>query len=298
MSQNPMASVLVDRNSSDVRRSDLLGPIHEQHDRSGWLSKLNVNQRDPFFFDHPLDHVPGMLMICGMVELIRTRVDTAPGGRAKGAMAFRAMCELGPAASLQVDTTGPGRGDLQVRQGATVVADGWFEFTPAAAVAAADAPAYERAMVSADASLVHRNRAENIMIGDPGRDERQVIAAVLPPPPGHALAGHHPGTHAIEVLIEAGRQFATWLPHRFGGWPLDTQMLWIGVAADLPTGLPRSLPLALRWAVEPVREHKAEFTLDLIVADRDGPALGSLRYTSKALRPRAYAKFRQARGTA
>lgn len=237
-------------------------------------------------------------MVCGMVELIRACVDTAPGGRAKGAMSFRAMCELDPAASLHVDTTGSGRGDLRVVQGSTVVADGRFEFSAAtAAVSAAGGPAHGSSPASADSSLVHRNRAENIMIGDPQQDDGQVVAAVLPPPPGHALGGHHRATYPIEALIEAGRQFATWLPHRYAGWPLDTQMLWIGLAADLPTALPRSLPLALRWPVALVRDNKAEFALDLIAAEREGPVLGSLFYTSKALRPRAYAKFRQTRGT-
>jgi hypothetical protein len=276
----------------DTEPPGLLGPVHRLSDQDGGLVDLRVDQSDPFFFDHPLDHVPGMLMVCGMGELARACVDTASEGRVQGAMTFRSICELDPAPVLLLDASNTERRKVRGMQNSAVVAEGWFEFS-----AGDDAPERECRVdasrwAPAEASLVHRARNENIMIGDPWQADGHVTAAVLPPPAGHALDAGAPDTHPVEGLVEAGRQFSTWLPHRFGGWPLDAHMLWIGVTADLPAGLPRSLPVALRWRVAPIARNKAKFHLDLVSADGRNPVLGSLCYASKVLGPAEYTRFR------
>ncbi len=276
----------------DRQALGLLGSVHRWSDRVGGVADLRIDQSDPFFFDHQLDHVPGMLMICGMVELARACAESVPEGRIKGAMTFRSMCELDPAPVLMLDPGDAERRSVRVTQGSTVVADGWFELSPPDYVPMRECQIDARRWMPADATLVHRTRAENVMIGDPWQADGHVTAVVLRPPAGHALDVRRPNTHPVEGLVEAGRQFSTWLPHRFGGWPLDAQMLWIGVTVDLPVGLPRSLPVALRWRVTPITGDKAKLHLDLVCADGRGPALGSLRYASKVLDPAEYARFR------
>jgi hypothetical protein len=249
-------------------------------------ARLRVDKRDPFFFDHPLDHVPGMLIVCAAAELVRAGTDVR-AGRVRGAMTFRSVCELDPAPALRI--TG---GEIRVTQDSTTVADGWFEFSDADDVPERDHRIEPDRWVPASAALVHRARDENIMIGAPRQVDGHVCAVVLPPPHGHALAGRHRDTHAVEYLVEAGRQLSTWLPHRLARWPLDAHMLWIGVTADLPVRLPRSLAVALRWRVAPIAADKAKFHLDLVPADGLGPALGSLCFASKMLGPAEYARFR------
>jgi hypothetical protein len=273
-----------------TRRLDRTGP----GDR---MARLRVDRTDPFYFDHPLDHVPGMLLVCGAAELARTRAGDAYDGRVRGAMTFRTICELDPAPTLLLSGSTE-RGDVKVTQDSVTVADGWFEFSAAAAVPERDCRIEASRSVRASAALVHRARDENIMIGDPWQSGGHVNALVLPPPPGHCLAGHRPGTHAVEYLVEAGRQFSTWLPHRIARWPLEAQMLWIGVTADLPVRLPRALAVALRWREAPITSAKAKFHLDLVPADGQGPALGSLRFASKMLSRAEYARFRENRRTA
>lgn len=254
-------------------------------------ARLRVDQGDPFFFDHPLDHVPGMLIISGAAELVREGTDGAFAGRVRAAMTFRNICELDPAPTLLL-TGGGQRGGIQVAQESTTVADGWFEFSAADDVPERDSPLAPARRVPANAALVHRSRDENIVIGSPWQDNGQVSAAVLPSPAGHALAGRRPDTHTVEYLIEAGRQFSTWLPHRLARWPLDAHMLWIGVTVDLPVQLPHSLAVALRWRVAPIVAGKAKFHFDLVPADGRGPALGSLRFASKMLGRDEYDHFR------
>ncbi|GID91147.1 AfsA-related hotdog domain-containing protein [Amorphoplanes digitatis] len=261
-----------------------------KHEPPELTTRLHIDQNDPFFFDHPLDHVPGMLLVCGAVGLVRAGAGGESGDRCRAAMTFRSICELDPAPVVLV--SGGERGRIAVTQGPVTVADGWFEFSADDDLPARGSRTDPGRRAPANAALVHRSRDENIMIGAPEQGDGHVTAAVLPPSDGHALAGRRPGAHAVEYLIEAGRQFSTWLPHRLGEWPLDAHMLWIGVTADLPMRLPRSLPVALRWQQAPIEGDKAKFHFDLIAADGRGPVLGSLRFASKMLGPDEYARFR------
>lgn len=244
--------------------------------------ELVVDRTDPCFFDHPLDHVPGMLLVREMLDVAAVR----PEGRIRTAMTFRRICELDPPPVLALDAAG----EVRVSQDGVTVADGRVVAVPGDPVPAPGATA--RRPRPADAALVHRTRPENILIAEPAPAGERVTAAVLPPPDGHVLAGPHPGVHPVAALIEAGRQLSTLLSHRCAGWPLDAQMLWIGVTAELPVALPADLPLALRWAPAPLPVHKAKFAFELVAADGDGPALGTLTFASKGLTPSQYLRFR------
>ncbi|WP_328958732.1 AfsA-related hotdog domain-containing protein [Kitasatospora purpeofusca] len=287
-------------------RGSLIGPVRALHDSDGWLADLRVDQTDPFFFDHPLDHVPGMLLLCGMADLVVAVTDIPAAGRVRAAMTFHSMAELGPELELCVVPLEDGRRTLRTVQGSAPVADGWVE------VSSADGPAWPNRLEGsahppAQASLVHRVRPENVMIGDPSVADGRVAAAVVFPSEDHALSGRRPGVHRTEAVVEAGRQLSTWLTHRTGGWSLDTQILLRGVTVDLPVGMPCSLPLALRWQTVPISASRTEYRFDLIAggdlsSDDSGdsgeaPVVGSLVYTGKIMRPEVYARFRANRST-
>lgn len=277
-------------------RGDLLGPVRPLHDRGGWVADLRVDQTDPFFFDHPLDHVPGMLLVCAMADLVVVGADIPEAGRVTAEMTFHSMAELGPELELYV-----GRFDgrrchtVRIAQESTLVADGWVEF------ASVDLPAWPSHLEGsgrppAQGSLVHRVRPENVMIGDPSVTDDQVTAAVVSPVEGHALSGRRPDVRRTEGVVEAGRQLCTWLLHRMGGWSLDTQILLHGVTVDLPLGMPRSLPLTLRWRTLPLPAGRVRFRFDLIAGGDgtgdEGSVVGSLIYTGMVMRPKVYARFR------
>ncbi|MFE4519867.1 AfsA-related hotdog domain-containing protein [Kitasatospora sp. NPDC056783] len=282
----------------DVPESSLLGPVRPSKDGDGRLSNLIVDQTDPFFFDHPLDHVPGMLLICAMADSIVAGTDTSAAGRVKAAITFRSMAELGPELELCAGPFEDGRCTVRITQESTSIADGWVEFSAEQPPESPNGPEGS-GHPPAQASLVHRVRPENVMIGDPSVEDDRVTAAVVHPAEGHALSSRRPGVHRTEAVIEAGRQLSTWLTHRTGGWSLDAQVLLGGVAIDLPVGMPHSLPLALRWRPVPISASRTEFRFDLIPGgDADGddhPVFGSLVYTGKILRPEVYARFRASR---
>jgi len=261
-----------------------------------WLTDLRIDQTDPFFFDHPLDHVPGMLLVCAMADQARDHGAVPEYGRVKGSVNFRTMADLGPELLLRGEPAENGRRNLRITQQSTLLADGWFEVSPEAGwPLSAGEPRSE----PAEAELVHRARSENIMLGDPAVTEEQVTAAVLVPPDGHALCGRRADRRSVRAVVEAGRQFSVWLTHRLGGWPLDTQILWLRVTADLPFGLPSSAPVALRWQVTGISGTRARLRFDLIAGDGaaegGGRKVGSLVYMSMGLQRDEYQSLQAGR---
>ncbi|MEU9468244.1 AfsA-related hotdog domain-containing protein [Streptomyces avermitilis] len=262
-----------------------------------WLTELTVDRRDPFFFDHPLDHVPGMLLVCGMANAARDRVDVPEGSRAKWVVNFRVMPELSPGLVLYAAPEEKGRRPLRVTQGPAVVSDGWFVLTPDSDPVRPSATGARRE-APAQASLVHRTRPANVMIGEPRAAHGLVTAPVLVPASWHTLASRRAGMRSVKSVIEAGRQFATWLSHRVGGWPPDVQMLWLRLTADLPLDLPASVPLSLRWRQVRMSDDKARLTFEVVAGEGEGVTVGSLIYVSKGLSPDGYRAFRAGQGAA
>ncbi|MEU1461892.1 AfsA-related hotdog domain-containing protein [Streptomyces sp. NPDC005727] len=275
-------------------------PAARGYDADSWLTHLTVDEGDPFFYDHPLDHVPGMLLVCAMADAVSDRVDVPAGARVKWVVNFRVMPELTPGLVLYAAPPENGRHTLRVTQGPTVVSDSWFTLTtdpegdrPGAAPLPS-APAAEPAR----AFLVHRTRPENVMLGEPLAGDGVFTAPVLLPEAGHTLASRRPGRRSVKSVVEAGRQFATWLSHRVGGWPDEVQMLWLRLTAELPADLPATLPLALRWRQTRMSDDKARLTFELIAGEGPGTRIGSLVYVSKGLTPEAYRSFRAGAGAA
>ncbi|MFF7453407.1 AfsA-related hotdog domain-containing protein [Kitasatospora sp. NPDC008115] len=259
-----------------------------------------MDERDRCFFDHPLDHVPGMVLVAAVLDLLRARAPRqAADGRLWLSLTFDRMCELGPPVWLHSEPAasddGPAWRLLAVQDGVTVCrasaglgGGAGPTVPPAAARVVPPAAARERQAAPADPALVHRHLPENVMVGEAVRTER---AAVLVPPPGHRLAGA--GTHTPAALIESARQLATMLGHTAHGRAADAQMLWLSLEADLPTGLPAAVPLELWWEFTPPRGARAVYRFAVVEA-ASGERFGRIEIGVHTLSRAGYLKRRAA----
>jgi hypothetical protein len=249
---------------------------------------LHVDQDHPFFFDHPLDHVPGMLLVASLLDLVREGVPV--GSRLGLSLQFSTLCELDAPTEL---TATPERQGWSVAavQGGRSVCEGTVAVRPDTAPAPViSAPS--RCRVAAE--LVHRARRENVVLGEPEQLAGEVRAPILPPT-GY-LAERGSGGYSALALVEAGRQLATLLSHTVDRHPLDTRLLWCGLDADLPVTLPGGAGLALRCRPEPAKGRKLRYPAALVGAV-DGRPHGSVEISCMAVSAASYRRFR-ARGRA
>ncbi|WP_412517116.1 hypothetical protein K8Z49_46675 [Actinomadura madurae] len=263
--------------------------------------ELVVDEADPFYFDHPLDHVPGMLLFSGLLDLAaradRLRARGRRPERVVAGLGFTRFCELDRGTTLSCRPV-PGRNrawTVAARQGGEEVCGGSIAFngeTPrppartGTRTGTAGAAAPSR---SAPADLVHRHRPGNVLVGEPVRRGRAVVeAAVLQPPAGE---GPPPAFRSPVEIVEAGRQFATLLEHAEHGRPMDTTLLWVGLRLDIPYRVARDVPLLLRWPVARVPGRRSHCAATLADA-ATGAHLGSLAYEAYAVDPEQYERAR------
>lgn len=259
--------------------------------------ELVVDESDPFYFDHPLDHVPGMLLFSGMLDLA-VRADSARSrgrraGRVVAGLDFTRFCELDRGTTLSCRPV-PGRNrawTVAARQGAREVCAGSIAFTDDDAPAAGPPgpgrpPAAIPPSRQAPADLVHRHRPENILVGEPVRRGRGAVEAAVLRPPGRDRSAWSP----VEI-VEAGRQFATLLEHSEHGRPMDARLLWVALRLDVPFRLDGAVPLLLRWPVARVPGPRSRCAATLADA-ATGADLGSLAYEAYAVDAERYERTR------
>ncbi|MFD0887334.1 AfsA-related hotdog domain-containing protein, partial [Streptosporangium algeriense] len=242
--------------SFDAPASDWLNVITPAERRPGqYGAVLRVDQNHPFFFDHPLDHVPGMLLVTGLLDLLRDHAVLSRDHRVRLSLDFTKMCELGPEVGLFAGPDPSGeRGvwtvlalqeDRPVCAGTVELTDTLTE-TPGADPAGEQDAAVSTAPI--EAGLAHRADPRNVLIGEPvisredahASSQEEYEVPLVSPPTGHFLLRHGNEHYGLEEMIEAGRQLATAVSHLAHERPRDAVMLWLKLAADLPASPPRA----------------------------------------------------------
>ncbi|MEU4772769.1 hypothetical protein [Micromonospora sp. NPDC023644] len=277
------------------------------HDR--WSAALVVDPHDPYFFDHPLDHLPGMALVCGLFELLRSADVGIEGTRRQMLVSLRfpLFCELGDPVGLEAVVPAPARsvafvghlaasggdgastaGDIGLRafQGETTVCEGTVGFrtgepsrpeVPGTRVSAPAPPA--------DPALVHRQHPENVLISAMDAD---YSVAVRRPPPGHPLAGPPGAPARVELVVDAARQFATMINHVAGRSRPGATFVLLDLDADLPGDL--SGDIALNWTPEPAARGRLSLTIRVLV---DGVPRGHVGFRYYVATPAVYDRLRR-----
>jgi hypothetical protein len=244
---------------------------------------LRVDRNDPFFLDHPLDAVPGMLLVAGLLDLVRSAGGGDPDtDRVALSLTFPALCELDDPTVLHAAPHTIAL-DGRVRAWAVrAVQSGRDVCTGRVSGYRADPPEIMPVPAGlpdppADGLLVQRARPENVLVGAPDRIGGEYRFPVLRPAPGTFLS-RRGGGYCVETLIESGRQMSTMLSHTDSGHPPGTPLLWSAVDADLPWSLPAQAVPALMCRPDPANGRRMRYRASLVGAAA-GEFHGTLGYT-------------------
>ena len=216
----------------------------------GLSAELRVDEEDPYFFDHALDHVPGILMVEGIVQLALHR---APGHWVRRlALKFRRFCEKQHAVRIellpragglcfggQVLQHGQAVGSFEIELGAPPL----LPVGIAAPVRPVDQP-----------QLLHKRHAANVLVGPLAEGARGHDTALVPPPAGHRFAHGAPGFHGPLYLLETARQAVMLGAHGVMGIPLGLPMNLLALELRLAEPAPRAASLAYRLQPQPLRK--------------------------------------------
>lgn len=245
--------------------SDLIYKI-EQTSIYEWRAILRVDERDRFFFDHGLDHVPGMVL----VEACLQTVENASVQRRFPAsdnlyfssvrFDFARFCEHGLPTQIFVTSapTDPSRWQVRAVQAGEVLASGEIVTSiipPEVDTVTARESQHERTA----RALVHKLQEENVLLGVLTRaDDAWFEAAVLQPSLRDVWSGRCRDQRSAGELIEAGRQFGTLVMHSVKGWPLDRQFVLQDFSIALTRPVFREEAVELRVRPGPIRPENLD----------------------------------------
>jgi hypothetical protein len=261
-----------------------------------FAAELVVDESHSYFFDHPLDHVPGILLLEGIVQLAE-KADAEVSVTAyvrRIDVRFRRFCEKD--SSARIDMTRKTRGALAGRivQKGKDLALFSLETAPgdrvtARAVARSPVPARVT-----DASLLHKHRAENVLVSPLVKEADGYVCALHAPPAGHSLADG-PGRGVSPLfLLEGARQALMLGAHGVLGIPVGQPMNLVSVSLALDCEVPRGLPLSLHFVPGGERRIDAMTLADVRIAIRGaGRELGAVRIQAQVIDRATYQEQRK-----
>jgi hypothetical protein len=188
-----------------------------------------VDLHDPVFFDHPLDHVPGMLLVVAGLELAEHAAMLRPAN-VSFRLTFTKFCELD--APVEVSATREiGGNPVEFTQSGRSIARGLLGRRETALTAElAPVPAFGDGSIPSE--LVHRADPGNIAVGPFTVDAGRVWVRVHQQA---AIGEIPPRASAVASVIEAARQFAIAILHSRGQQPMGTNMTFVVAAHSART---------------------------------------------------------------
>ncbi|MCP5170256.1 MAG: hypothetical protein H6999_10950 [Hahellaceae bacterium] len=235
-------------------------------------ARLCIDEQHPFFFDHPLDHIPGALMISGLWELLTDVTEpTDPDNPALCRyvqslhVSFQRWAEKDVPTPLSLLLMDGGPQHLSVSgivtQNAAIVAEldacvGYQPKDPAKQAMAGQASTETSNHAPDFVRLLHKQREENVVIAQPtlapaGSASVPRYQTRLAYPHAEHYLSQKTSTGVIHPmhLLEAARQMLTWLGHAHYGVPEGHPMNLISVEFQQSRPLYVGEPLTLEHEV-------------------------------------------------
>jgi hypothetical protein len=211
-----------------------------------------VDLGDPVFFDHPLDHVPGMLLAAAVLELAEHASMLEPDN-VTFRLTFTKFCELTAPVEVTAVREAGGTSRIECIQSGCSIAKGLLaQRDTHTLMERAAVPALGDGLISGE--LVHRADLRNIAVCPLTIEEGRVWTRVRE---RGAISGLPPRAGAVASILEAARQFAIAILHLWGEHPLGIKMIYVGLTAEVPTAVPLGhVVRALSWQVTPPEQTR------------------------------------------
>lgn len=264
--------------------------VHRGPDGSA-CAELLVQDEHPYYFDHPLDHVPGILLVEGLQQLAETSLET--NQYVSGIeLRFTRFCDKQAPTYLTLMPLPEVGYQVRIEQGGKPAALGKLYVSEHSmqALAPTSTPA---PWLEADPSLLHKHRPENVLVSPMRRQGQHMQSHAQLPPPGHALSAGDAPVWSITYVLEVARQALMQAAHGALGIPRDKPMNLISFSVSLSAPLVRGVDILLSIAPQkPLRVG------DMLIADipirieSAGRIVGEAKIKAQVVDPQTYQEQR------
>ncbi|WP_410211730.1 beta-ketoacyl synthase N-terminal-like domain-containing protein [Aquirhabdus sp.] len=231
--------------------SQPLAPLHRLIDQPvhtpfGSSTFLHVNENHPYFFDHALDHVPGILLLGGILQLVdQYKADSFAGVTFVKSIdiQFKRYAEKTLPIQITLKKVTATAYEVSVTQNQNLLCS--CNVGVALVMSRLSAHGIS-AKPCQQQHLLHKARPENILVSDILECDSEISVKTCALPPDHYLAQGDSSSLSILYFLEVARQCFMLVAHE---------------KLDIPVGMPMNL-LHLRFELNaPIPRHS---TLELI----------------------------------
>lgn len=263
-------------------------PVLEDVELAGGSAsaRVRVDEGHPYFFDHPLDHVPGILLVEAITELASARSASERWVRALD-IRFRRFCEKNLPIRIELS-----RDRGRIVQSGVPVATFSVEVTELTEARTVEHATDPTEIPAVEPSLLHKHRRENVLVGPLEETTRGLVARVRRAPRGHLFDDGRPFLSPLH-LLEAARQVVMLAAHGVLGIPLGMPMNLISVRLACDAPAMREGDLRLRLKPSPLRRLDGTLVSDVgVVIEEGGRAIGEASIKAQVVDVDTYRKQR------
>jgi 2-oxo-3-(phosphooxy)propyl 3-oxoalkanoate synthase len=215
-------------------------------DPQGAWAGVAIDVGDSYFFDHPLDHVPAVLLLEATCRLAAWACGAWPIGFD---LSFPHFCELDRPVVLQLWASAR-HGALECRaiQNDRTVLRGRVQPSRPASAPPFIGARYGGAANRVEPGRVHKAHPHNVFVGPPQVSGGTYRCEVIVPEDSHTLMGGSQQALSPTVLIEGFRQIATLGAHELLNVELTRTMTQLSFHAALERNIAAGEPIVLELA--------------------------------------------------
>lgn len=248
----PLQSLLRSDNNIVIRQ-----PVRKPDGSAS--ATLLVDESHTYFFDHDLDHVPGILMVEGVLQLVESLIPNRNFVCALE-LSFKRFCEKDAPVLLTARSgSEPEHSSyiVDISQDEAEVARCKLKACPVAArnPDTSVRPGASRRARTPDPRYLHKRHKENVLITElkemtPGQ---LYGCELLAPPAGHILSQGSDNSYSLLYLLETTRQFVMLVAHMLEKIPLHMPMNLLRISLQLDQPVPRTEHLRFLCCRQPVQ---------------------------------------------
>ena len=272
----------------------------ERNDLDRPCATLHVDEEHPYFFDHELDHIPGILILAGAWELVcRSTQEYDPLNpllvRSVGqcSLMFDRFAEKNQKLHYELNCTGGNAHSIQlecyIKQGGQRIGTFFLTFDyhfrkPGMVLPAA------RHIMADGIELLHKQIESNVLISQPEQSETRWECRPQMPEAGHYL-GHT--TLAYNCLnpiyvLETTRQFLTYLSHEQYGVAMGTNVNLIDITLEFQNVIDFNADVRLLLAPSSSVVEQDAFQTITVLWQQNGSTVVSSQITAQVTRLETY----------
>lgn len=273
---------LLETSGSNTSGEQLITDLQRCND--GWQARLRVNEQHPYFFDHPLDHVPGILLIAGALQMmVQANLINDEQYINKMNVRFINYVDKCVPVNLLTSMSQDGEWTTSVKQQGQIVCviritlDTFTPFTPITAV--------KDVIPCRRIKLLHKQRQENVLVSDLRDEHEHYTVFTTSLPDGHFFAQEQESHLSMVYFLEIARQCYMQFAHDIMQVPLGVPMNLATLNFSLRNPIPRHHTLRISTKKAPLTATNGRtnlINLSLWIGEKQ---LGDVRIVAQVLEP-------------